>query len=311
MNKKTLSPEKQKKFESMITSIEDLPTLPHVVLQLMDKLNEPDPSVDDLADMIMSDQVLTARMLRFVNSAYFGFYRMINSVKETILYLGVNEIRNMIYSAVLTNTFERDAPLIKRVRFWEHSLGCALFSKFIAQRIGYPAVEMAYLGGLLHDIGEAILALHKYKEFEQVVFQVLDHGSSFYDAEEAILGINHTDFGPWLSEHWLLPPQMNDVISFHHSVFEVDENKTLVALVRIADLTCLHYDLDFGYKEEDETLTGEIVELWEFLKGEMPHIAKMDVKQLFKELSGQIDIVKKSVDKIFMVEGVDNEVPVD
>lgn len=309
MGTKILSPEKQQKFESMITSIEDLPTLPHVVLQLMDKLNEPDPSVDELADMIMSDQVLTTRLLRFVNSAYFGFYRMINSVKETILYLGVNEIRNLIYSAVLTNTFERDAPLIKRVRFWEHSLGCALFSKFIAKRIGYPALEMAYLGGLLHDIGEAILALHQYKEFEQVVFQVLDNGTSFYVEEDKILGINHTDFGPWLSEHWLLPSQMNDVISFHHSVLEADENKILVALVRIADLTCLYHNLDFGYKEEEETLTEEIVELWNFLTGEIPHLAKMDAKQLFKELSGQVEVVKGTVDKIFMVEGVNNEVP--
>lgn len=119
---------RQEVLDDYLSKIEDIPTLPYIVIQLFNKIHQPDPKVGELADLIMMDQILTTKMIRLVNSSYWGLNRQITSVKETIVYLGMREISNLVYSVTLTNTFERDAPLMERVRFWEHSFGCALYS---------------------------------------------------------------------------------------------------------------------------------------------------------------------------------------
>jgi putative nucleotidyltransferase with HDIG domain len=92
---------------------------------------------------------------------------------------------------------------LKRIKFWGHSFGCALLSKKLAQRLSYPDVELAYLAGLLHDIGETIISLHQYEAFEKVVQKVQAEKISFFAAEEEVLGINHTDFGECLINKWI------------------------------------------------------------------------------------------------------------
>lgn len=304
-----LTQRKKEILEERLSIIQDIPTLPHIVIQLFEKIHKPDPVVKDLADLIMKDQVLTTKMIRLVNSAYWGINRQITSVKETIVYLGLREISNLVYSVTLTNTFERDAPLMKRVRFWEHSFGCALSSRLIAKRVGYTDTELVYLAGLLHDIGESIIAIHLYQEFEKVVQLVLDKRTTFYQAEEEILGINHTDFGPWLVEKWLLPKKLSDVISYHHSIEKAgSENKRLVAIVRLADLICLYHKLDFGHPE-GEDLKSEVGLTWRFLCDCYPRLRNVELKSFFDEFDEHIESVKQSVKNVYNIEdeGIEKE----
>lgn len=292
---------KKIKFQEIIKDIDDLPTLPHVVIQLMEKINAPNPNVDELAEMIMTDQVLTTQMLRIVNSAFFGLTREISSVKETVVYLGLREIETLIYSATLTNTFEIDAPLMNRVKFWEHSFGCALYSRIIADLMNFPGKEMAYLAGLLHDIGESIIALKLYYKFEEIVEKVRNEKITFYQAEDQILGITHCDFGPWLVENWLMPAPISSVISYHHHVQEAKEHVTLVALVRLADLICLYNKLDFGHKE-NENIKDEIIMLWRLLSKESPTLAKTDIREFMKECISRIDSIKQTVEMVYSIQ---------
>ncbi|MEW6746942.1 MAG: HDOD domain-containing protein [Planctomycetota bacterium] len=237
-----------------------LHTLPNVVIRLLDKLSEPDPDLNELADLLLSDQVLTARMLRFVNSPVFGLRRRMESVRETIAYLGLGEIQNLVYSVTVTNTFERDAPLLKRVRLWEHRFGCALFSRLVAKAVNYAKNELAYLGGLLHDIGEAIIAIHAYKDFEKVLKYATDQRTTTLVAERAVLGFDHTDIGPWMGKHWQLAAELPDVISHHHDVLRSEKDKALVAIVRVADLACLQHGVHAGPVSGEE-VDRELVKL--------------------------------------------------
>jgi putative nucleotidyltransferase with HDIG domain len=292
---------KQARLEKYLEGVEDLPTLPYIVVQLLDKMHQPDPQIEELADLVMTDQVLTAQMINLVNSAFWGLTRKITSVRETIIYLGLRQVENLIYSVSLTNTFEQDAPLLKRVRFWEHSFGVALCSRLIAQRAGYRDEETVYLAGLLHDIGETLIALHMHHEFEKVVEQVLDENTTFYRAEEEQLGINHTDFGSWLVDRWKLPGKLANAISYHHNSQDAGEDQILVAMVRLADLICLYHQLDFGITE-GENLTSEIVSIWKFLAQHSSKMAKLDMKLFLEEFNEQISIVKEMVSRVYNID---------
>jgi len=289
---------KREKLEEYLSQVTDIPTLPHIVIKLFNKIHEPEPDVEELADLIMSDQVLTTRMIRMVNSAFWGLNREVNSVREAIVFLGLREITNLIYSVSLANTFEHDTPLLKRVRFWEHSLGCALISKEIAIRAHFQDRELAYLAGLVHDIGEVIIAVHFSKEFEKVVEMVLDKHTTFYSAEDVVLGINHTDFGAWLVRDWKLPSILSDVVSFHHNPLEVPDHKILVAIVRLADLICLYHQLDFGYSE-GENIMPDIVNLWHFLSTQSKYIADIELSEFLDEVNKNIEDVKSTVDSLY------------
>lgn len=287
-------------IEETVGQIEDLPTLPHIVVQLLDKMHQPDPQIEELADLVMTDQVLTTAMITIVNSAFWGLTREVTSIRESIIYLGLRQVENLIYSVSLTNTFEQDAPLLKRVRFWEHSFGVALCSRLIAQRLRYPDEEMAYLAGLLHDIGEVILALYLYPTFEKVVEKIVEEGATFCDAEEAVLGFDHADVGAWLVDRWNLPPGLRSVIAHHHNVQNAAEDTLLVGIVRMADLICLYHHLDFGITE-GEQVVPELLATWQWLVKRYPQLKAVKMKPFLEEFNDQIEVVKGMISSVYSV----------
>ena len=201
----------------------------------------------------------------------------------------------------LANTFERDAPLMKRVLFWEHSFGCAICSRLIARRMGYDDEELAYLAGLLHDIGEVILALQFHEEFERVVRLVRDRQMTFYTAEEEVLGINHTDFGPWLVEKWRIPTALSDTIANHHDIEKAESGLDLVLIVRLADLICTYHSLNFGYQEEADP-TAEMVAIWHKLVKRYRNLKHADMNAFLEEFDDHIQSVKQMVGQVYTVE---------
>ena len=209
----------------------------------------------------------------------------------------------MVYSVSLTNTFEQDSPLLKRVRFWEHSFGVALCTRLIAQRLHYPDEEMAYLAGLLHDIGEVILALYLYPDFEKVVEKIVEDECTFCEAENALLGFDHTDVGSWLVKRWQLPPGLPSVIAHHHNVKEAVDEPLLVGMVRMADLICLYHDLDFGITE-GEKVVPEILATWQYLGKTYPELRKLKMRSFLEEFNQQIEVVKGMVRAVYTVDAV-------
>ncbi len=288
---------RQELIERYLGQAEDLPTLPYIVVQILEKMHDKNPQIEKIADLIMTDQVLTAQMFQMVNSAFWGLNRKITSIRETIIYLGLRQVETLVYSVALTNTFEQDAPLLKRVHFWEHSFGCAMISRIISERVGFKQAESAYLAGLLHDIGEVILAVFLSKKFEKVVEYVLENNTSFYLAEDHVMGFNHTDLGPWLVERWKLPATLSNVISDHHHLSEAEE-PLLTTIVRLADLICIYYQLDFGINE-GERLTVDIMEAWRKLNSLAPKPIKLQIKPFLDEFEEQIDIVKSTVAEVY------------
>jgi len=289
------------KLHSYLQKIEYVPTIPIVVNQVLVELQKPDVDLDEVADIIMADQVLTLRIIRLINSAFWGLQHQVQSLKEAIVYLGLREVRNVVLTTWLVNVFVSKVAKFKIETFWEHSFGCALLCRLIARQIGYHDPDRAYLGGLLHDVGEVIFCQYFPEEFAQIVYLVENQMISFHEAEEKIMGINHTDIGIWLIDHWHLPHYLGEVIEKHHTPQEAEHEPDLVAIVNLADLFCRLRGLGYGFYEKLEVIF-ENEPAWQVLTNINSSLKDIDLEKFTLDLDDRVDEVKVAVQGIYSAE---------
>ncbi|MCK5417517.1 MAG: HDOD domain-containing protein, partial [Desulfobacterales bacterium] len=190
-----------------IDRIEDIPTLPTIVFELNKYLQDPDTSIKTVCDTIEKDQAITLKILKLVNSAFYGFKNKISDLRNAIVLLGYNSVRNAIVSLSIINTFSKRLALMDFdiSQFWKHSLAVAVTSKNIAQLSKKESPDNCFVGGLLHDTGKVILAQYFPDLFEKVWITLQNEHLSFYEAEQKELPIDHTKIGAHLASKWQLP----------------------------------------------------------------------------------------------------------
>ncbi|MDO9310028.1 MAG: HDOD domain-containing protein, partial [Deltaproteobacteria bacterium] len=145
------------KARKLFKEISDLPTIPAIVSKVISLLDNHDADPDDIADMILSDQVLAARVIRVVNSPLYRSNSEISSVKRALLYLGFKSVREMILTSYFIEGFKQKEQPFDIKTFWMHSFSVGAISRRIATMVGYEDVEKAYLVGIIHDIGKVFL----------------------------------------------------------------------------------------------------------------------------------------------------------
>lgn len=225
----------------------DLPSLPTVVAKVHSSLADPRTSATSIGDIVQQDQALTARILRLVNSAFYGFPQKINSVNRAIVILGFNKVREVLLTASVFEAFKGqgdarfDAP-----GFWIHSLGTGIASQTVARQLKLPSVDDAFVAGLMHDLGKIVLAQHLKPEFEAVSARVAAEDCLMVEAEDAALGINHTAIGRALVERWNFPAALTAPIRFHHSPALAREHRDLVHAVHLGDILARALELGNG-----------------------------------------------------------------
>ncbi len=194
-------------------------------------------NAEDLADELARDQAITAKVLRLVNSAYYGFFRQISSVKEAVAILGYNEIRRIVLTASVYNSFRRfRGKVIERKIFWEHSLACAAAAEILNRESG-AELPAAYFAGLLHDIGKLVLDEFFSKAFEAALIVSLEKQIPLHRAEREVLETDHAEVGFWLAERWNLPSVLFNSIRFHHAPKECQDLPScpIVNLISVAN----------------------------------------------------------------------------
>ena len=140
--------------------LRDLPPLPVVVMRVLQSVNDPSTSANDLAGLISSDQVLSSQILRLANSAYYGFSMRITTVSHAVVILGLDTVRNLATAVSVKNAFMAvRSTALEREKFWEHSVAASICSQTIARRrrLAQSMIEEVFIGGLLHDIGRLFL----------------------------------------------------------------------------------------------------------------------------------------------------------
>jgi len=225
-------------FKRISHSILNLPTLPTVAARLIDLVDNPKTSATQVGKLISEDQVLTARILKMCNSAYYGLGRDVTSVQQAIVLLGFDNVRELSLSVSVINAFRnvQGSSLLDINSFWDHCGYVGIASRFLAKRYAPGLAGEAFTAGLLHDIGKVVLMEFLGKEFSKVLDINKERKEELYLLEREILGVDHGEIGFWLGEKWKLPPNLCAVMQHHHHPEEEEEHQELVCLVALADL---------------------------------------------------------------------------
>lgn len=288
----------QERAEILVGAVDDLPTIPVVATQVIQMLDNPDVSVEEIADLMLTDQVMTARVMKLINSPVYKPAHEITSLKRALVYLGLRHIRELALTTSVLSAFDADSGAIELNLFWEHSFGVGMVSKIIAQKVGYADLEKAYIAGIIHDLGEVFLSNYMKGPFQDVLDKITNHDIRLYNAEAEILGTTHCEIGLSIARRWNFPEAYCEVISCHHTPGEASVDPILCAIVNLADLFCTVRELNYGGRQWISFDLNE-EEAWIILKNDSPPLARLDVERFCYELDDAIPDIKELVSSIF------------
>jgi len=234
--------------KKIIDRIDDLPTLPRTVLKITELVNDPKSFAKDLARVITDDQILTARLLKLVNSSFYGIPQRISTVTGAIVLIGFDAIRNLLLTTSVFDLFaDRNRKnQQKQEKFWDHSLGCAVGAKVIGNYLRHDSIEELFVAGLLHDIGKIVEMMFQPVEFSKIVAAISRENILMITAENKIMGYNHAEIGKLLAEKWNLPAKLVQIIAHHHQPKDAGSFAMEAAIVHLADIFCRALNMGFG-----------------------------------------------------------------
>ena len=241
--------------------IKDIPTLPSIVFELNKHLRDPDTSIKIVCDTIEKDQAIALKILKLVNSAFYGFRSKISDLRNAVVLLGYNAVRNAIVSLSVINAFPKRLTLMDFdiSQFWKHSLAVAVTSKNIAQLSKKESPDNCFVGGLLHDTGKVILAQYFPDLFESVWSTLQNEHLTFYEAEQRELPIDHTKIGAHLAAKWQLPRGLVDAIRWHHDFQPESKSANFVQNIYLANIIVNSYDIDPELRLDLSKMHPEVV----------------------------------------------------
>ncbi len=231
----------------LLKLVERMPAFPQGVTKVLELTARADCAPKELVKVIEHDPVMTMKILKLVNSAFYGLSRPINSINHGVVFVGINTIKNLALTiAAIGMLPQRNAAGFDMNQFLMHSLGVAGISKKLASVLGVPDKDATdyFIAGLLHDFGKVALAQYKAEEFREALALAADGEMTLAQAEQQVLGVDHAEIGALLAENWTLPMELVDCIRYHHQPEVELENGTMRDAVFAANLVV--HSVPFG-----------------------------------------------------------------
>ncbi len=227
---------RKKDLASLLDGDVGLVSLPHIFTEINRVISDPRSSAVHVADVISKDPNLTARLLRMVNSAFYGFPSKIDTISRAVTVLGSKELSTLALGTSVLNIFnDIPADLVDMKSFWEHSVACGAAARMLGSYKNIANTERLFVAGLLHDIGRIIIYKNVPSAGREMLLHAQQTGCLLRSAEREVLGFDHGQIGAALMQKWKLPVILEQALGYHHQPTQ-SQHPLEAGLVHIADI---------------------------------------------------------------------------
>jgi len=237
MQNAELKREQHVTLEQLIGRGQDLPSLPEIYLRVSELLENENSSVQQIGDTVQNDPAITTRVLKMVNSAYYGLPNQVSSIAQAVSLLGRERLKHILIGSVLRGVFSgQDNPAFSMQEFWQHSIKTAIIARYLAklmQQIEEP--EAMFTAGLLHDIGKLLLIRKFPDRMIAAEEYMIKKRVDILSAELNQVGLTHTAVSEALMHHWGLPQLLIDCAINHHEAVHDGPNRCASYLIYLAN----------------------------------------------------------------------------
>ncbi len=250
-------------IKAVTREISHIATLPEVTLKIIRLVEDPDSTAQDLNNVISNDPALGARILKVVNSAFYGLPGQIGSTNRAIVLLGLNAVKNIAVAASLTKLFRggQICSAFNARELWQHSIAVGTCTRMLSAKAGLGLPDEAFLAGLIHNIGIMVELQARRAQFVEVIERIQQNPNlKLRNVETEVIGANHEQFGAELCKLWKFPVSFSHVTGFHHRPLELaPQNRRLTCLVHIADIVASNLKIGFCNGVETNDLNPDIL----------------------------------------------------
>jgi len=261
-------------LDEIVARVDELPSLPQIVVRVMELTEDPDSTAFDINEVLRQDQNMTAQVLRMANSIYYGYSRRIATVTDAIVLIGFNAVRSIVLAASVSKILKKELSgyAMGEGELWNHSQCAAVFARLLAKKKKIRAVELAYTATLLHDIGKLVLNSYVSETYQDVLKIVNEEKITFDEAEHRVFGFSHPVVGGKVAEKWNLPGDLVEAITCHHHPLQAEANPRLTSIVHVADAATLQMGMGLGVDGLHYPFSNEALVLLGLEEGEMEEL---------------------------------------
>ena len=243
MTSESLPEQNNDSLQNITDKISDLPVLPDAGLKVLKSINDDNLSQKQLSEFISADPIITTKLLKLANSAFYAMKFPVTTIAQSVNMLGIDTVRQMVLSLGfmdMTRVSRRKENQQLAKDFWLHSLATAYTTKTLAKLLHFQMVGggEAYLAGLIHDIGIHLLAKYEKENYTLILEKVAEEKRPLFEVEQEILGVTHNDIGAWLVEQWQLPSVLIEAVKDHHNIEKAEISPEFCILIYLSDLLC-------------------------------------------------------------------------
>lgn len=222
--------------DELVSGVVRLVSLPEVCIRVNEMLEDPNVTAKAIGKVMSQDTGLTARLLKIVNSSFYGFTSKIETVSRAVTVIGLRELRGLVLAASAIETFSKiPTEILNMVRFWRHSVYCGVVAQLLAERCNVLHSERLFVAGLLHDIGKLVICNRLPGQAKESI-ELSEQKKIFdFEAEQAVMGYDHSEVGGKLLRAWQMPTSLCDAVEFHHDPLKAQDSLMETCLVHIAN----------------------------------------------------------------------------
>ena len=245
-------------------AIGDLATLPEVTIRIIEIVEDPKSTARDLHAVIKNDPALSVKVLKVVNSAFYGLPGQVASVDRAIILLGLSAVKNISIAASIARLFKgkRVSEQFSAADLWRHSVAVAVAARSLAKCSPHPVMsDEVFVAGLIHDIGTLVERQSFPDQFTEVIDRCSDGDGDFLEFEKEIIGADHQAFGVGLTTKWKFPRHLRAAVGFHHNPNALSvELRNMAVVIQLADVLCCQEQIGFYLTARNREITAEMLD---------------------------------------------------